>query len=289
MYSLPPLPENWINLPTARKSSLCFSFQHAQLKAWGTGPCPRGCRACGPKEAPVAPTPAEGVQRLRTGNRHTEGYVLMQDGGCEAQFQTFWPCPCVLQQWQTEWKARRPTPEKTVTTTRWGLRDAREPPYSCQDTLTMKCVAGVLSKAWERKSSVKGRKSNLENWQQAPGQWFPLKSRAPSLVHEEPISPLFVSNGEGRRTLSLRLRFQQLVETKAADRRRHMSAKWRLSSSSAIVYQNMEEWAEGLLWCQDYKHGQDSWGGSGVGTKANGLSHKERAHCFTLDYAVVWR
>lgn len=37
----------------------------------------------------------------------------------------------------------------------------------------------------------------------------------------------------------------------------------------------MEKWAEGLLWCQDYKHGQDFWGGSGVGTKANGLPQRK--------------
>lgn len=66
----------------------------------------------------------------------------------------------------------------------------------------------------DEKGPVKGSKSNLENGQHAPEQWFTLKSRAGSLMRQQPLSRLFsLEGGEENSSFTCNRRLEQKQQT----------------------------------------------------------------------------
>ena len=74
---------------------------------------------------------------------------------------------------------------------------------------------------------MKGSKSNLENGQHASEQWFTLKSRAGSLMREQPLSRLFsLKGGEENSSFIFNHWLEQKQQT---DEGIYLSAKGLLS------------------------------------------------------------
>lgn len=127
----------------SQKEFFCFSMQHTQRKAGGTGPYPHECRAMWSEGSTSSLKTSRGS--IASENRKWSAWYLRMRAyarkwlwGSVLDLLTLPVCSPAMVSRMKSWTTYSET-------TRWGHRDAREAPYFWQGMCIINCGVGVLS------------------------------------------------------------------------------------------------------------------------------------------------